>query len=216
LRLVSGFLRTFFNLLYHQFAWTYDWVAAIVSIGMWKDWVTSVLPFINRPPVLELGYGPGHLQVDLARRNILCFGLDESRQMGRLAYRRILRYGFVPRLAGGITQSLPFQSGSIRQVVATFPSEYILEPESLGEIYRVLVPGGEFVMLPVAWITGGHPIHRMAAGIFRITGQSPENREELAMEVWAKPIRQAGFEYQTRDIQMKASIIYVIRATKPF
>jgi ubiquinone/menaquinone biosynthesis C-methylase UbiE len=215
LRFISGFLRLFFKLLYHQFAWTYDWVAAAVSIGMWKNWVLSVLPFIDHPPVLELGYGPGHLQVELAKKDILCYGLDESRQMGRLARRRLLHSRLVQRLARGISQSLPFPSGSLRQVVATFPSEYILQSETLGEIYRVLAPGGEFVMLPVAWITGDHPFHRMAAGLFRITGQSPENSEELAMEIWAKPILEAGFKVETTNIQMKNSALLLIRATKP-
>lgn len=215
LRFISGFLRLFFKLLYHQFAWTYDWVAAAVSIGMWKDWVSSVLPFIDHPPVLELGHGPGHLQVDLARQGVLCFGLDESRQMSRLARRRLLRFGLIPRLARGVSQSLPFPSGSLRQVVATFPSEYILQPETLGEIYRVLAPGGEFVMLPAAWITGVHPVHRMAAGLFRITGQSPEKSEELALEIWARPIREAGLIVETINIQMKASLLFLIRATKP-
>lgn len=215
LRFISGFLRLFFKLLYHQFAWSYDWVAAAVSIGMWKDWVLSVLPFIDHPPVLELGHGPGHLQVELVNKGVLCFGLDESHQMGRLARRRLRRLGLVPRLARGISQSLPFPSGSLRQVVATFPSEYILQSETLGEIYRVLAPGGDFLVLPVAWITGGHPVHRMAAGLFRITGQSPENSEELALEIWAKPIREAGLKVETTNIQMKDSVLLLIQATKP-
>ena len=70
-------------------------------------------------------------------------------------------------------------------------------------------------MIPVAWITGGHLFHRMAAGLFRITGQSPENSEELAMEIWAKPINETGFKVETTNIQMKDSALLLIRATKP-
>ncbi|NMC80811.1 MAG: hypothetical protein GYA59_15725, partial [Chloroflexi bacterium] len=39
-------LKVFFDLLYHSFAWTYDGVAAVVSLGRWKGWVYSVIPFL--------------------------------------------------------------------------------------------------------------------------------------------------------------------------
>ena len=61
-RFLLFILRTFFKLLYHQFSWTYDWVASIVSLGEWQNWVSSVLPYIIGPNVLEIGFGPGHLQ----------------------------------------------------------------------------------------------------------------------------------------------------------
>lgn len=54
-------LKTFFYLLYHRFAWAYDFVATSVSVGMWDEWVFSVLPALEGPIVLELGHGPGHL-----------------------------------------------------------------------------------------------------------------------------------------------------------
>jgi len=85
-------LRFFFRLLYHQFAFTYDLVAATVSLGRWKDWVLSVLPFIQGTRVLEIGHGPGHLQRALLEQNLLAVGIDESSQMGRLAKRNLRRF----------------------------------------------------------------------------------------------------------------------------
>ena len=171
------FLRFFFNfffkLLYHQFAWTYDWVAAIVSVGLWKDWVLAVLPHLEGPSVLELGHGPGHLQTALLNRGILAYGLDASPQMGRLARRRLHRKGQSVQLLQARAQSLPLASGSFDQVVATFPTEYIIDPGTLKEAWRVLLPGGRMVVLPVAWITGQRWMERFAAALFRITKQSP-------------------------------------------
>ena len=39
MKLIAHLLRIFFHLLYHPFAWTYDFIAWAVSLGRWKDWV---------------------------------------------------------------------------------------------------------------------------------------------------------------------------------
>lgn len=90
LKLRSALMRGFFHLLYHQFAWTYDFVSGVVSIGMWQSWITAMLPFLEGPNILELGPGPGHLQLALARRGLISFGLDASPQMTRMAALRLL------------------------------------------------------------------------------------------------------------------------------
>jgi ubiquinone/menaquinone biosynthesis C-methylase UbiE len=86
---VKTILRFFFKLLYHQFAFAYDLVAATVSLGRWKDWVMSILPFVEGPRVLEIGFGPGHLQRRLLQRGLIAVGIDESPQMARLAKRNL-------------------------------------------------------------------------------------------------------------------------------
>jgi ubiquinone/menaquinone biosynthesis C-methylase UbiE len=78
-------MRGFFNLLYHQFAWSYDFIASLVSLGNWKRWIITVLPHLEGPRVLELGHGPGHLQRALLNKGINTFGIDESRSMGILS-----------------------------------------------------------------------------------------------------------------------------------
>ncbi len=157
-RFLTGILRLFFRLLYHELAWAYDFVAGTVSIGRWKDWTYATLPYLTGPNILELGHGPGHLQIALGQRGFHPIGLDESKQMGTLAYRRLHRQKLSPRLVNGYAQSIPFSTGRFSHVVATFPSEYIFEKETAGEIYRVLVPGGTAVILPFAMITGVEPL----------------------------------------------------------
>jgi hypothetical protein len=58
------------------------------------------------------------------------------------------------------------------QIVATFPTEYIIDPATLAEIDRVLQPGGRLVVLLSATITGSKFQERGAALLFRVTGQS--------------------------------------------
>src|SRR4030065_1593661 len=92
-RLLVILLRSFFKLLYHQFAWTYDWVASIVSLGAWKSWVLSAPSYLDSRRTLEIGFGPGHLQLALHQMGITTIGLDESKQMANTARLRLLRQG---------------------------------------------------------------------------------------------------------------------------
>jgi len=94
--------------------------------------------------------------------------------MGRLARKRVLRKGFTPCLVCGMAQALPYPAGTFQQVVSTFPSEYIADPQTLMEIYRVLAPDGEAVLLLLAWITDKHWYGRLAAWLFRLPGRHPE------------------------------------------
>ncbi len=208
-KLLVRLLRAFFHLLYHPFAWTYDAVAAVVSIGMWHDWVASVLPYLHGPRLLELGFGPGHLQVKLARSGIAAFGLDASPQMTRLARRRLRRAGFAPRLVNGYAQATPFPAHAFAQIVATFPSEYIVHPETLAEIRRLLTPKGELILLPLAWITGEGLLHRLAAGLFRLTGQAPRWNASFL-----QPLIAAGFQCQVEEVIGHGWKLVIIRAQR--
>ncbi|HWQ83510.1 MAG TPA: class I SAM-dependent methyltransferase, partial [Anaerolineales bacterium] len=186
-RWLRAFLRLFFRLLYHEFAWSYDLVARVVSLGRWNSWVLSVLPYMEGPRVLELGQGPGHLQIALAEKGISVYGLDASPQMVRLAAWRMHHadrrqsqkagnpeyLSLQPRLLIGAAPNLPYPSGYFDQIVTTFPTEYIFQQPTLIEIKRILRPGGSLLIIPAAWITGRSWLERLAAGLFHVTGQAP-------------------------------------------
>ncbi len=208
-RLIARALRVFFFLLYQPMAWSYDIVAALVSSGRWKDWVFSVLPFVDGERVLEIGHGPGHLQAALVRRGIRTFGLDASPQMGRQAAGRLRRSGLTPRLVRGYAQAIPFPNETFDQIVSTFPAEYIAAPETLAECYRTLKPGGELLVLPAAWITGQSLLDRGLAILFRVTNQAPEWNPQ-----WTEPLSRAGFQVQGTWITQKSWKLVVLRARK--
>lgn len=214
LKALAYFLRLFFHLLYHQMAWTYDWVAAMVSLGRWKKWIYAVLPHLEGPWILELGHGPGHLQVKMHASGYHTVGLDESVQMGRIARKRIASGGFVPMLINGYAQSLPFPDEFFHQVVATFPSEYFSQPETLDEIHRVLQNDGKLLILPVAWITGeGLPL-RTAAWLFRVTGQSPQKENLLKDDRIYKMFANAHFKPEFIQKDFEDSTVLIIKASK--
>jgi len=207
--LLSRFLAVFFHLLYHQMAWAYDAVAAIVSLGMWKTWVHSILTDLNHGSILELGPGPGHLQVSLNHKGVTCFGLDASPQMARLSRRKLVKGGHPCRLVHGQAQSLPYPSQAFDQVAATFPSEYIYDPKTLHDIYRVLIPGGALIVIPLAWITGDAILERFARWLFRVTGQAGEWHDG-----YTRPLEEVGFQVTVTQRAIKSSRVLVLHAHK--
>lgn len=231
-------LRFFFYLLYHPFAFAYDLVAATVSVGRWKDWVLSVVPFLQGTRILEIGHGPGHLQRALLSRGILAVGLDESAPMGRLAQRNLRRAfanlesspskstssetkASTPQidytqinLTRGVAQELPFPSELFDSIVATFPSDYITDTDTLSEVKRCLVSGGRFVILPAATLMGRGFLDRLMAFIFRVTHQSPVDPINVFSERLRRPFEAAGFTVKIKGVDVKSSLLLIVIATK--
>jgi ubiquinone/menaquinone biosynthesis C-methylase UbiE len=206
---ITRFLRFFFFLIYEPFAWSYDLVAWIVSLGRWNSWVTSTLPELPGPRVLELGHGPGHLQLALRQKGIRAFGIDRSAPMGRIASRRLRRAKVTPYLVRAKAEHLPFPINAFDQLVATFPSEYIIQPATLSEIKRLLANNGKVLILPVAWIRGNKLLDRAAAWLSRVTGQAP-NWDPRFIE----PLRRAGFFVKEKRIELLGSEVMLITASQ--
>ncbi|MGZ9221954.1 MAG: class I SAM-dependent methyltransferase [Anaerolineales bacterium] len=219
-------LRLFFRLLYHQFAFTYDLVSATVSFNRWKDWVVSVIPFIEGNRVLEIGHGPGHLQRILLNRGLVSVGVDESAQMGRVAKRNLTSRGFSAsasqtldsppdaaytkfNLTRGVAQSLPFPDAAFDTIVATFPTQYITDPLTLAEVKRCLSDGGRLVVLPLAM-----PKNPFLDWLFKVTHQSPVEALEVVQSKLKEPFVGAGFKTEIKGLDLRSGILLIVLAKK--
>ena len=104
--------------------------------------------------VIDVGSGPGFLTADLGAGvgevgEVL--GIDQSEAMVELARRRCADWPQV-RVEIGDAVALDAESGVYDLVVSTQVLEYVAEVDrALGEIDRVLRPGGRAVLLATDW-----------------------------------------------------------------
>ena len=220
---INWLLRGFFRLLYNQFAWTYDWVARVVSLGHWNDWIFTVIPYLQGDPILEIGHGTGHLQLALLELRREVFGLDLSSSMGRITNKRLQQINKRPLLVRCPAGSIPFPNDYFASIVATFPSEYIANRRTLEESWRVLQVDGRLVILPYAWITGERWFERLTSWLFRITDQAPEmpkNGEVPSgffgewVQALVRTAQQLGFHVSFENVFLHSSRVLIIIAEK--
>jgi ubiquinone/menaquinone biosynthesis C-methylase UbiE len=209
---IRRFVASLFHLLYNQLAWTYDLVAAAVSLGRWKEWVHSALPYLQGDHILELGFGPGHLHLSLHRRGWHVTGLDASPFMVRKAGIRLRQAGIQPRLIHGYAQSQPFRNAVFDTVVATFPSEYIVQVETLSEVRRVLKPGGRLVIVLGAWPGEQSILEQLTAWAFQVAGLTSGTPGEIPHEMGDRFI-ETGFDLRVETVQVQTSTVVILIAS---
>ena len=197
-----------FERLYHEFAWSYDLVAAAVSRGHWRHLIVAAMPFLQGGCVLEIGCGTGFLQLALAQASIPHVGCDASRQMLRQARRRLLRARVPLRLLRGRAQELPFAPATFTDVVATFPAPYILGRATLDEIRRVLRPGGQLLIVDGGTLHAGGVYAAAVDAAVRATLQTG------AEERYTRRLVEAGFAVEGREVAVGRSTVGVILARR--
>lgn len=204
------FLTIFFRELYTHLAWWYDAVAMITSVGQWFTWQTAAYDALPGGPLLEVGFGTGHTQVDLASRGWKTFGIDLSPQMARISRQRLLENNIEPRLVRADAKALPFPRAAFRSAVSTFPSEYLFATNALREARRVLVPNGSLVVVPAAQITGPGLFDHLAAWLYRFTGQSGP-----VSSAWRGVFTLVGFSARLETIRLPRANVLRITADVP-
>ena len=188
-------VRWAFARFYREFAWTYDTVAAAVSGGRWGVWGQATLLHM-RGRVLELGCGTGNLQRALAARpDLWTIGLDAAPQMLAITRRKLAATGEASNLARAVAQALPFSATSFDCIVATFPSEYIIDMATLTELRRVLRPGGRVGVALAASFRSDGFYQRLIDLLYRATLQRSPHDPPLGSPVslLGKHLAELGF-----------------------
>ncbi|HEY3078780.1 MAG TPA: methyltransferase domain-containing protein [Chloroflexota bacterium] len=127
--------------LYHEAAFAYDWVAALVSAGRWRGWTERAGRGLAGR-VAEIGPGTGHLLAEMRGGGTAAVALELSPAMAARA--AALSPGAVAR---GDARALPFRTQSLDALVVTFPGPYVRDPAFWREAARVLRIGGRMRVL---------------------------------------------------------------------
>ncbi|NDJ63210.1 MAG: class I SAM-dependent methyltransferase [Chloroflexi bacterium] len=209
-------IRFGFRLLYNEMAFTYDTVSTVVSLGAWRCWQRAALrhlPAAIDAPILELAHGTGDLQLDLSGAGYRAIGYDLSPYMGRITQAKFRRQRIDPRLVRGRAQDLPFAAGQFGAVISTFPTNFIVEPDTLAEVARVLQPGGRLVIVPSATFTSSGALTSSLEWLYRITGQR-QGVQRDSQAIIERLFAPYGFTAQVHQERCPRSTVIVIVAQR--
>jgi ubiquinone/menaquinone biosynthesis C-methylase UbiE len=160
------------RLLYRRLAFLFDFATGLVSRGKWMAWGRTSMSYLQGGRVLELAHGPGHLLISLKRSGYQPFGIDLSPSMGKQAAKRLRRAGCEVPLVRCQAQSLPFRSGSFNDVIATFPTDYILDPSTISEVARVTSGRGRLIIVAGGQKDSHSPNPHFLDWLSKITGRT--------------------------------------------
>lgn len=142
----------------------YDRLTRVFSFGLDGWWRRACLARSDLRPgqtLLDVATGTGELAIQ-ARRALgeggLAVGLDFCGEMLAEAKRKLGPDAASLRWVQGRAEALPFQSETFDRVTVGFALRHFELGEALGEIARVLKPGGTFVVLE--WTRPGRALAR--------------------------------------------------------
>lgn len=135
----------------------YDNLNRVISLGMDKSWRKKVIKtIINHKPknVLDIATGTGDLAISLAEKGLTGItGVDISEGMLDVARKKVTDKNLSDRitLKYGDAENLPFDENHFDAICVAFGvRNFETLDKGLAEIYRVLKPGGLFIVLETA------------------------------------------------------------------
>ena len=144
---------------FNQIAKTYDLLNRLTSFGidtMWRKALAKSLPTNGPLEVLDLATGTGDVAIELIQS---CWqvkqvvGVDPAIEMVREGKRKVKALGLENELhlEVGNALNIPFADASFDVVTMAFGIRNVPDvPKALGEIYRVLRPGGRALILELS------------------------------------------------------------------
>ena len=190
---------------YTRFARAYD--VGVKLFPVWRSWLRSALPHIRGPRVLEVSFGTGWLLTQYADR-FEAHGVELNRAMLAVAARNLERAGLHADLRQGTVEALPYADASFDTVVNTMAfSGYPDAARAMGELCRVVRPGGRVVMVDVNYPSDGNRLGVILVRAWERTGDLIRDVEQL--------FASRGFSTRDEEVGGRGSVhLYV--ATRDF
>ena len=195
---------------YDRVAPFYDAMEWFIERRRFTNWRKDLWSRVDGEAILEVGVGTGkNFPYYPHGRDITA--LDISAEMLKQARRRAHSLGIEVELVNGDAQALPFEDNSFDSAVSTFVFCSVPDAiQGLRELRRVLVPGGQLIMLE--HVLSHKPVLRtMMRGLdflpYHLWGAHID-RETVAN------VRTAGFE-DVVDTNLSLDMVKFIEARSP-
>ena len=132
----------------------YDLINSVITLGFDKSWRSKASSHVTGTRVLDLGSGTGAAFQQLQNFDVTAVDPDE----------KMLELNeFSNKVIGG-AENLPFPDNSFDSIYCAFVWRNINEPKKgMDEVYRVLRPGGKFILLDMT-----RPKNKFLKAIHRI------------------------------------------------
>ena len=116
----------------------YDLINSVITLGFDKSWRSKASSHVTGTRVLDLGSGTGAAFQQLQNFDVTAVDPDD----------KMLQLNEFSNKVIGSAESLPFPDNSFDSIYCAFVWRNINEPKKgLDEVYRVLRPGGKFILL---------------------------------------------------------------------
>lgn len=132
----------------------YDGLNRVISFGIdikWRKRVVSIVSQNKPSKILDIATGTGDLAINMATTGAKeIIGLDISPGMLEVGKKKIedKKLGNIIKMVVGDSENLPFEDNTFDAITVAFGVRNFEDlKKGLAEIYRVLKPGGTFVVL---------------------------------------------------------------------
>lgn len=203
-------LRFAFHLFYNPFAFTYDFVSALVSRGQWRNWTRAALPHIVGTRVLEIPSGTGNLLLDLRAAGYNAIGVDVSAAMLNITRRKFQRQGAAAPILRAWVQALPFPDGTFDSITMTFPPGFAYDPRAWAELARVLVDEGRLIWVDAARLLPRDGWSRVLNWALDVVGKSGVPFETFVRAMLVDTV----WQVEVKRVMDETSVLTVVIATK--
>lgn len=133
-RVRTRVLQALFELLYTRLGFLHEAIGRLAYGPAWDGRRRHVVPSTISGLLVDIGCGEGRLLGSLAHSKRMMLGIEPSTQMAKRAVRRHVN------VVQAAAQAIPLRTGSVQQIVVTYPGPWILDPRTWDEIARVCVP----------------------------------------------------------------------------
>jgi ubiquinone/menaquinone biosynthesis C-methylase UbiE len=175
---------------YGKFAKGYDWIVKVLPV--WRNWISTAIPHIVGPNVLEVSFGTGYLISQYADR-FNTFGIDYNWELTCIAQQNLKAASTHAYLQQANIEHLPYPNNSFDTVVNTMAfTGYPDGLKALTEIRRVLKSEGRFILVDIDYPKDQNWLGIQTTRLWAALGDIIRNMDAL--------FRQTGFRFREEEV----------------